>query len=112
LLLDAPTGPVHQRVDAGVLALGGASWARLGSDGSWQTPLTQQGVPITPLVPANCGFLADWSQHFKERFAGQPLKSIAMTVESDAEMRRGECIVTKDGLEGGLVYAASARLRQ
>lgn len=111
LLLDTPQGAVVRQADAVVLALGGGSWARLGSNGAWQESLIQKGVPVAPLLPANCGFLADWSPYFTERFAGQPLKSIAMAPQGGFPMRRGECMVTADGLEGGLIYAWSANLR-
>lgn len=111
LLLETPQGAVTRRADAVVLALGGGSWARLGSNGAWQAPLQQKGIAIAPLLPANCGFLANWSPYFTERFAGQPLKSIAMAPQGDFDMRRGECMVTADGLEGGLIYAWSAMLR-
>lgn len=112
LLFDAPQGVVQARVDAVVLALGGASWPRLGSDGAWQALLEARGVSVAPLRPANCGFLVDWSGYFSERFAGQPLKAIAMSPGDGFEMRRGECMVTSGGLEGGLVYAWSSKLRE
>ncbi|NYT65645.1 TIGR03862 family flavoprotein [Alcaligenaceae bacterium] len=111
LMLDTPTGPIIKRVDAVVLAVGGGSWARLGSDGSWQGLLQQQGVAVSPLLPANCGFLTNWSPYFVERFAGQPLKSIAMAPQGNFTPQRGECMVTQDGLEGGLIYAWSSALR-
>ncbi|PLC49351.1 aminoacetone oxidase family FAD-binding enzyme [Pollutimonas subterranea] len=111
LLLDTPEGTVTRNADAVVLALGGASWARLGSNGAWQNILKRKGVAVAPLLPANCGFLADWSPHLAQRFAGQPLKSIAMAPDGKFAMRRGECMVTQDGLEGGLIYAWSAALR-
>ncbi|MCI2810632.1 TIGR03862 family flavoprotein [Eoetvoesiella caeni] len=111
LLFDTPQGRVNARPDAVVLALGGASWPRLGSDGAWQGLLEAHGVGIAPLRPANCGFLAGWSSYFSERFAGQPLKAIAMAPQDGFDMRRGECMVTAGGLEGGLIYAWSARLR-
>ncbi len=111
LMLDTPAGPIIKRVDAVVLALGGGSWARLGSDGAWQALLQQQGVAVEPLLPANCGFLTSWSPYFAERFAGQPMKSIAMAPQGNFTPRRGECMVTQDGLEGGLVYAWSSVLR-
>jgi len=110
LVLNTPDGQVTRRADAVVLALGGASWARLGSDGAWQGVLTEKGVQTCPLLPANGGFLTPWSDYFSTHFAGQPLKSIAMAPPGQA-MRRGECMVTADGLEGGLVYAWSAPLR-
>lgn len=112
LLFDTPQGKVDAHPDAAVLALGGASWPRLGSDGAWQGLLEAHGVDIAPLRPANCGFLAGWSSYFSERFAGQPLKAIAMAPQGGFDMRRGECMVTADGLEGGLIYAWSSSLRE
>jgi uncharacterized flavoprotein (TIGR03862 family) len=95
--------------DAVVLALGGGSWPQLGSDGAWVSLLAQRGIAIAPLRPANCGFDVRWSTHFRERFAGEPLKSIAATF---GEVRKqGECVITEHGIEGGLVYALSAALR-
>lgn len=111
LSFDTPQGAVSARPDAVVLALGGASWPRLGSDGAWQSVLEARSVAVAPLLPANCGFLTKWSGHFSERFAGQPLKAIAMAPQGDFNMRRGECMVTADGVEGGLVYAWSSSLR-
>lgn len=95
--------------DATVLAMGGASWPRLGSDGSWTRILERCAVSVAPLRSANCGFLAAWPPEFGERFAGTPLKSIAMSFAG----RRlpGECIVTQSGLEGGVIYALSSQLR-
>lgn len=110
LLLRTPEGLVTKRHDAVVLALGGASWPRLGSDGAWQAILEQRGIAVADLLPANCGFEVSWSPHFIQHFAGQPLKSVAMA-PAGTGMRRGECIVTQHGLEGGLVYACSAELR-
>jgi uncharacterized flavoprotein (TIGR03862 family) len=95
--------------DALVLALGGGSWPQLGSDGAWVSLLAQRGVAIAPLRPANCGFDVQWSAHFRERFAGEPLKSVAA---SFGDVRKqGECIITGHGIEGGLIYALSAALR-
>lgn len=116
LLFDSPQGQVTARPDATVLAMGGASWPRLGSDGAWQLLLEQKGVKTAPFLPSNCGFECGWSEHFIERYAGQPLKSVALAQElegSDAEpvFRRGECMLTEQGLEGGAVYALSAGLR-
>ena len=90
-----------------VLALGGASWKRLGSDGAWAELLKARGVDVAPLAPSNCGFdvAPAWSEHFKTRFAGQPLK----TVEIDG--RRGEFVITETGVEGSLIYAVSSQLR-
>ncbi len=97
------------RPDAAILALGGASWPRLGSNGAWADMLAAQGVAITPFRPANSGFLVDWSEPFRARFAGSPLKTIALTF--DGQTVRGEAVVTARGLEGGAVYALGARLR-
>lgn len=98
------------KADATLLALGGASWPRLGSTGSWVDILEREGVPITPLQPANCGFTVEWSEYFRTRFAGQPLKPVSITC--DDMKRQGEAIVTAKGLEGGAVYALSAQLRE
>ena len=92
-----------------VLALGGGSWARLGSDGAWVPVLAARGVPVVPLRPANCGFDVGWSAHFRERFAGQPLKSLSLSFAG--QTRRGEFMVSADGVEGSLIYAFSAALR-
>ncbi len=95
--------------DAVVLALGGGSWPQLGSDGAWVSLLAQRGIAIAPLRPSNCGFEVQWSTHFRERFAGEPLKSVAA---SFGDVRKqGECLITEHGIEGGLIYALSAALR-
>jgi uncharacterized flavoprotein (TIGR03862 family) len=104
-----PEGEKAVTAEATVLALGGASWAKLGSDGAWVRLLEQRGVAVAPLRPANCGFDVGWSEHFRTRFAGQPLKSVAL--HFGEETRRGECVVTDTGVEGSLIYAFSARLR-
>jgi uncharacterized flavoprotein (TIGR03862 family) len=109
LTFEAPAGRVAIDADAVVLALGGASWPRLGSDGGWVAILTRAGVNVGPLVAANCGFVAGWSEHFRERFAGAPLKRVALSF--GGRTVRGEAIVTASGLEGGGVYALSAPLR-
>jgi uncharacterized flavoprotein (TIGR03862 family) len=110
LLFQAPEGP--RVVDAGatVLALGGASWPRLGSDGAWVAMLAAKGVKISALRPANSGFTVVWSDIFRDRFEGQPLKGVALT--SGTHTVRGEMIVTRTGIEGGAVYALSAELRE
>jgi uncharacterized flavoprotein (TIGR03862 family) len=95
--------------DATVLALGGASWPRLGADGAWVGPLTQAGIAVRPLRPTNCGFHVAWSEPFRSRFAGEPLKRIALSF-ADRTVP-GEAMVTGYGLEGGAVYALSAALR-
>ena len=111
-----PTGNVTVQADAVVLALGGGSWARLGSDGAWVPVLEEQGVQIEPLLPSNCGFDVCWSAYFAEKFAGQPFKTVAITVQSgDADkprfQKQGEFVATSTGVEGSLVYAASSWLR-
>jgi uncharacterized flavoprotein (TIGR03862 family) len=110
LSFQAPDGPYAVEANATVLALGGASWPRLGSDGSWTQILADKGVAITPLRPANCGFTVAWSTVFRDRFEGQPLKGIALT--SGDRTVRGEAVITRDGIEGGAVYALSAELRE
>lgn len=110
LAFETPNGPRAMAADATVLALGGASWPRLGSDGDWVPILAAKGVAITVLKPANCGFTVAWSDIFRDRFEGQPLKGIAL-VFGDRSLR-GEAVVTRDGIEGGAVYALSAELRE
>ena len=105
---------VSVNADAIILAMGGASWPKLGSDGAWYQVLLQQGVEVAPLESANCGFYGDWSEHLQAKFAGNPLKDMAFsftTLNGQLVSRKGECIVTKDGLEGSLVYAFSKYLR-
>jgi uncharacterized flavoprotein (TIGR03862 family) len=95
---------------ATVLALGGASWPRLGSDGRWVEILSAEGVTISPLRPANCGFTVAWSDIFRDRFEGHPLKGIALSFGPHSV--RGEAMITRTGLEGGAIYALSAELRE
>jgi uncharacterized flavoprotein (TIGR03862 family) len=104
-----PEGEHAVSADAIVLALGGGSWPQLGSDGAWVSLLTQRGIDISPLRPANCGFDVQWSAHLRGRFAGEPLKSVAAIF--DNVRKQGECIITEHGVEGGLIYALSAALR-
>jgi uncharacterized flavoprotein (TIGR03862 family) len=98
------------RADATVLALGGASWPRLGSDGLWVPILSERQVPLTPLRPSNCGFVVPWSDLFRQRFEGQPLKPLTITFGETT--LRGELVITAGGLEGGAVYALSPLLRE
>ncbi len=105
----AGAGEVLVRPAATVLALGGASWPRLGSDGGWVELLRARGVVVNALRPANCGFLHEWSPVFRERFAGEPLKRIAATFGGVTV--RGEAMLTADGIEGGVIYALSRALR-
>ena len=100
--------------DAVVLALGGGSWSRLGSDGAWVSILQQHGIAIAPLRPSNCGFDVAWSEHFQQVHAGEPVKAVdAFCIDSDGieQRQRGEFNITKNGVEGGLIYALSALLR-
>ena len=114
LRFDTPTGEVLVHTDATILALGGGSWAKLGSDGAWIPWLEAAGVPVTPLLPSNGGFETSWSQHFIDQCAGEPIKTAAFTLDcadSTNKALRGECMVTEHGLEGGVIYAMSAQLR-
>ena len=135
---DTPLGTVQAEADAVVLAMGGGSWSRLGSDGAWVPRLQASGVRVAPLLPSNCGFDVaarartqtanqealtqgvsgpggmGWSEHFSSRFAGQPFKSVSIQVETSEGVsfqRRGEFVATATGVEGSLIYAASSLLR-
>jgi len=110
LTFDTPDGPRTEHADASIFALGGASWPRLGSDGSWQPAFAARGVAIAPLRPANSGFLVSWSPLFREKSAGHPLKRILLRFE-DRELR-GEALLTAYGVEGNAIYALSTRLRE
>lgn len=112
LMIDSAQGELKLSPSATLLALGGASWPRLGSDGAWQPWLAQRSVPVAALRPANCGFeVGGWSELLRSKFAGSPLKNIAMGLPGQA-MHSGEAILTEHGLEGSLIYALSAGLRQ
>ena len=104
-----PEGEVTVEATVTVLALGGGSWKKLGSDAAWVPLLESRGVTVAPLRPANCGFDVAWSEHFRGRFAGEALKSVAL--DFAGERRRGEFVVGETGVEGSLIYAFSARLR-
>jgi uncharacterized flavoprotein (TIGR03862 family) len=104
-----PDGEEEATAEAAVLELGGASWPRLGADGGWVEWLGGAGIAVAPLEPANCGFKVAWSAHLTERFAGAPLKAIALT--HAGRRLRGEAMIDRDGIEGGAVYALSAQLR-
>ena len=101
---------IHEKSDATLLALGGASWPQLGSNGKWVDILSNYDVKIAKLEPANCGFMVNWSDYFKQKFAGTPLKSIAITHNNINH--KGEFIITKNGIEGNAVYALSSYLRE
>ena len=104
-----PDGEIVVQAAAVILALGGGSWARLGSDGAWVPVLRDSGIDVAPLKPANCGFDVAWSPYFSERFAGQPVKPVVASCAG--QTRQGEFNITATGIEGGLVYALSAPLR-
>lgn len=109
LVFDHQGETVRVTPDVTVLALGGASWPRLGGDGGWASVLTDKGVDMAPFRPANMGFHVGWSSHLRDKFAGEPLKNIALTF--DGRTRKGELMLTRDGVEGGLIYAFAAALR-
>ena len=110
LAFQTPDGSARVRAGVTILALGGASWPRLGSDAAWVPWLVQRGVPITPFEPANMGFDVGWSDHFVDRFAGAPVKPVALSVGD--QRVQGEFVITRTGIEGSLVYAVSKRLRE
>jgi uncharacterized flavoprotein (TIGR03862 family) len=112
LRFDTPQGELRLQPEVLVLALGGGSWSRLGSDGAWVELLQQRGVALAPLRPSNCGFELDWSEHFATRHAGQALKSVAIELPGTHWRQVGEFVVSRYGIEGSLVYAASAPLRE
>lgn len=114
LRIATPHGERQIRAAVTILAPGGGSWPRLGSDGAWVPWLGARGIDVAPLRPANCGFDVGWSEHFRKYFAGKPLKPVAIRLTGQDGARQhltGECIVTATGLEGGLIYALSAQLR-
>lgn len=109
LKFETPDGFKNIRTDAVVLALGGGSWSRLGSNGAWVPWLKQAGAEVEALRPSNCGFDVEWSEHFREKYDGHPIKSVVL---SFGEFRgQGEFIVTKEGVQGGLIYTVSMMLR-
>jgi uncharacterized flavoprotein (TIGR03862 family) len=109
LTFDTPAGPIAETPDCTIFALGGASWQRLGSDGLWRDHFAAHGATVAPLRPANSGFYVAWSDIFRERFAGQPLKSARYTFNGVSV--RGDSMITREGIEGGAIYALSAALR-
>lgn len=110
LLFSAPEGRQSVSAAATILALGGASWPHLGSDGGWTAVLEDAGIAVTPLRPANCGFVANWSEIFTRRFEGEPLKNVRLST-ADISLR-GEALITRSGLQGTGIYALSASLRE
>ncbi|WP_338473920.1 TIGR03862 family flavoprotein [Pseudomonas sp. MS646] len=112
LKIASPAGEHAVRPAATLLALGGGSWSRLGSDGAWMLPLEQRGVTLAPLQPSNCGFdVQAWSELLVSKFAGAPLKNVALGLDDEVP-RLGECVITATGIEGSLVYALSASIRE
>lgn len=110
-----PNGDIHIKADAVVFALGGGSWARLGSTGAWVDLFSQRNVTVNPLKPANCGFETGWSQYFSERFAGAPLKAIKLfckDLNGTEFCQQGEIMITETGVEGSSIYALSAIFRE
>lgn len=115
LRLNNTGGEISIKPEATILALGGASWPKLGSDGAWVSLLEGMGVDVAPLQSANCGFDVVWSEHLRSQFAGAPVKSVALTfsdVQGVSERRQGEMILGSHGVEGSLVYAFSRQLRE
>ena len=112
LRIASPAGEQAVTADATLLALGGGSWARLGSDGAWVPLLQARGIEIAPLLPSNCGFeVTGWSAFLRDKFAGAPLKNVSLRLDDEAP-RQGEFVLTSSGVEGSLVYALSAPIRQ
>ena len=114
IVFSGPQGLCKIKADAVVLALGGGSWARLGSTGSWVPLLRERGVLVNPLLPSNCGFDVNWSDYFRSRFSGHPLKSISLCFSDSSGIPiklQGEFVITDHGIEGGLIYTLSASLR-
>lgn len=115
LAIASPNGTITIKPDATILALGGASWPKLGSDGAWVPHLAEFGIDIAPLQSANCGFEVAWSEHLKQKYSGEPLKSIAIALidhTGQSHHRQGECIISREGIEGSLIYALSRPLRE
>ncbi len=114
LRFDTPEGEQRVRAGATVLAMGGGSWPQLGSDGEWEPTLRARGIDVAPLQPSNCGFDIDWTEHFAQRHAGAPLKPVVAhwrDASGTEHALQGECVVTAHGIEGSLIYALSAQLR-
>ena len=115
LRFSTPEGDTGFAADATVLALGGGSWPQLGSDGAWTDTLVRRGVEVAPLAPANCGFDIGWSAHLANRHAGAPLKPVVAhwrDGEGCEQALQGECVLTETGIEGSLIYAIAADLRE
>lgn len=114
LLFTSPRGPQSVQADAVVLALGGGSWPKFGSDAAWIQILAEQNIAIAPLKPANCGFDVQWSEHFRAKFAGHPVKTVQATlkaIDGTTIRRMGQFVITANGVEGGAIYMVSAQVR-
>lgn len=111
LVFEHPSGETEANADCVVFALGGASWARLGSDGLWAEPLRKQGARLVAFEPANCGFEIAWSGYFREKFAGSALKTVGLRLAREAEARKGQFVLSEYGVEGSLIYAHSREIR-
>lgn len=114
LRIAGPNEVISLKPDATILALGGGSWPKLGSDGTWAPLLVAQGINVTPLQSANCGFEVSWSDLLKQKYSGEPLKSIAISFTDHTgqlHQHHGECIISREGIEGSLIYALSRPLR-
>lgn len=114
LLFQAPNGEVEVSADIVIFAMGGASWARLGSDGMWCDPFREQGIHLHNFVPSNCGFNLDWTSHFKQKFAGSPLMKVGIDLtdtKGEKRSRTGQFVISETGIEGSLVYAMSSYIR-
>jgi uncharacterized flavoprotein (TIGR03862 family) len=115
LRFDSPDGLLTMQPDAVIFSMGGGSWPKLGSDGTWVPLFAKRAVPIAPLQPANCGFDVGWSEHFRAKFAGCPVKTVGVVAKSPSGsvMRRmGEFVITETGVEGGVIYAVAPYLRE
>jgi len=115
LLFTTPQGTEIVQADAVILAVGGGSWPSLGSDAAWVQILTARNIPIVPLQPANCGFDVGWTEHFRKKFAGQPVKTVGITLVTSAEpttRQVGEFVITETGVEGGIIYTLSRSVRE
>lgn len=114
LKFSTPKGHLAVQADAVILALGGGSWPKLGSDAAWVPLLAERGIPIAPLRPANCGFDVSWTEHMRRKFAGHPVKSVAVVLNDGPRGTSscpGEFVITETGVEGGVIYAVSADVR-
>ena len=111
LLFETPTGPLAIQPTATILALGGGSWPRMGSNGAWVPWLQARGAAVNPLLPANCGFEVGWSDYFAERFAGEPVKGVVVSFPPAGSERQGEFVISQYGVEGSLIYAVAAAVR-